>query len=91
MDSLFLYSIAVTCLYHFCYLQQSLSDSRQSTEYSLFAVVQHIGTLNFGHYTAYIKMDDTMKWYKADDSFVTEVQETEALNQEAYLLFYHQM
>ena len=31
------------------------------------------------------------QWYKADDSLVTKVQETEALNQEAYILFYQQM
>lgn len=66
--------------------EQLSNDKRQSTRYSLFAVIQHIGTLNFGHYTAYIKMDD--HWYKADDSWVTEVTEREALNQEAYILFY---
>lgn len=65
---------------------QLSNDKRQSTRYSLFAVIQHIGTLNFGHYTAYIKMDD--HWYKADDSLVTEVTEREALHQEAYILFY---
>ena len=71
-------------------MQQSPS-SRRSAKYSLSAIIQHIGTLNFGHYTAYIKMDDTDKWYKADDSSVTKVDEIEALNQEAYMLFYHQM
>ena len=73
-----------------CYLQQLLANKRQSTRYSLFAIIQHIGTLNFGHYTAYIKMPDS-QWYKADDSLVTKVQEREALNQEAYILFYQQI
>ena len=31
------------------------------------------------------------QWYKADDSIVTKVQEREALNQEAYILFYQQI
>lgn len=70
-------------------IQQSLTSKGQSTHYSLFAVIQHIGTLNFGHYTAYIKMLDS-QWYKADDSTVTKVREKEALNQEAYILFYEQ-
>ena len=74
-------------MYWLFYCLQNI-DEKQSTQYSLFAVVQHIGSLNFGHYTAYIKMDDTGRWYKADDSLVSEVQESEALRQEAYLLFY---
>lgn len=74
----------------FCYLQQLLTDKGQSTHYSLFAVIEHVGSLNVGHYTAYIKMLDN-QWYKANDSLVTKVQECEALNQEAYLLFYEQI
>ena len=71
-----------------------VADKRQSTQYLLFAVVQHNGSLNSGHYIAYtyIKMTDTAgQWYKADDDLVMKVEETEALNQEAYLLFYHQI
>lgn len=62
---------------------------RSSTLYSLFALVEHTGSLNFGHYVAYVKVLN--EWYKADDSIVTKVDKREVLNREAYLLFYQQV
>jgi ubiquitin C-terminal hydrolase len=33
--------------------------------YELFGVVCHIGSLSMGHYTAFVKRENT--WYFADD------------------------
>lgn len=56
--------------------------------YSLFAVVNHLGSLDAGHYTAYVRQ---MKgnWYKCDDHMITKATIREVLESEGYLLFYH--
>ncbi|XP_051547155.1 ubl carboxyl-terminal hydrolase 18 isoform X2 [Myxocyprinus asiaticus] len=38
--------------------------------YNLYAVIVHIGTAMFGHYTAYIRPTHEPTWYYADDSTV---------------------
>jgi ubiquitin C-terminal hydrolase len=69
-------------------------DENINTKYKLYSVIHHIGE-NFqsGHYTATIRDVDTdnAKWYKYDDSTVTEVTNAENLfkkDKEAYILFY---
>ncbi|XP_049848930.1 ubiquitin carboxyl-terminal hydrolase 22-A-like [Schistocerca gregaria] len=54
--------------------------------YSLFAVVNHIGNINNGHYTCYIKHGET--WFKCDDHVIVKVTSAEVLQSRAYLLFY---
>ena len=56
--------------------------------YKLFAVVNHQGTLQSGHYTCFIKQAHN-SWFKCDDSVVTKATVTDVLRSEAYLLFYH--
>ena len=41
------------------------------TEYKLFGVSNHAGTMDFGHYFAYIKVKD--KWYQFNDEQVREM------------------
>jgi ubiquitin carboxyl-terminal hydrolase 4/11/15 len=41
-----------------------------SPYYDLFAISNHYGSLNGGHYTAYAKNIDN-KWYEFDDSCVS--------------------
>jgi len=50
--------------------------------------VNHNGTLDNGHYTVFIKLNESQKWYKCDDHFVLEATEDEVLRSEGYLLFY---
>lgn len=68
------------------------SHSRHEQQiYSLFAVVNHIGSINSGHYIAYARreMNNGDRWYKFDDSFVTEIYSKDQLvSSDAYLLFY---
>jgi len=55
--------------------------------YELVGVLVHAGrTCDSGHYFSYVKMGG--KWYKANDSVVTEVSEDVALNQKPYILVY---
>lgn len=62
----------------------------QPSGYTLSGVVLHKGTANFGHYTAMVKPIGSRTWYNCDDSFVTQINESEVLRQkvDAYLLFY---
>jgi ubiquitin C-terminal hydrolase len=59
-----------------------------SDSYSLYAVSNHHGSLNGGHYTAYAKQQAQGQWFKFNDELVTPVEPGEVVNQAAYLLFY---
>ncbi|KIY53386.1 cysteine proteinase [Fistulina hepatica ATCC 64428] len=63
-------------------------DDDEPLVYDLFGVDEHIGGLGGGHYRAYVLNHVTGKWYHFDDSFVTPAKATEAVNPNAYLLFY---
>ncbi|KAG6850558.1 hypothetical protein H0H93_011757 [Arthromyces matolae] len=56
--------------------------------YDLFGVDEHLGGLGGGHYRAYAHNHLNDKWYHFDDSFVTSAKATDAVNANAYLLFY---
>ena len=58
------------------------------TNYSLFALTVHHGSINQGHYVAFVKRYNT--WYLFNDEKFEIVSERVALGQEAYLLFYKQ-
>lgn len=57
-------------------------------KYSLFAVVNHQGTLEVGHYTCYIRQRKG-QWFKCDDGWITKTTLQDVLSSEGYLLFYH--
>ena len=63
-------------------------DTLGVTDYSLFALTVHQGTINNGHYVAYAKRYN--KWHNFNDEYYEAVSERVALGQEAYLLFYKQ-
>ena len=57
--------------------------------YDLYAVSNHFGSLNGGHYTAYGFNDVAKKWYDFNDSSVSSVSDIgEITSPGAYLLFY---
>ncbi|XP_071498550.1 ubiquitin carboxyl-terminal hydrolase 20-like [Diadema antillarum] len=56
--------------------------------YDLNAVICHHGTAGGGHYTCYAQNWLNSKWYEYDDIYVTEVNELQVANCEAYVLFY---
>jgi len=55
----------------------------------LIGLTVHIGSIEFGHYVAYTKRGN--EWFFFDDESVTQVKESEALSQEAYLVFYRRI
>ncbi|XP_055460320.1 ubiquitin carboxyl-terminal hydrolase 51 [Psammomys obesus] len=57
-------------------------------KYSLFAVINHHGTLEGGHYTSFIRQEKD-QWYSCDDARVTKATMEELLCSEGYLLFYY--
>ncbi|XP_074866697.1 ubiquitin carboxyl-terminal hydrolase 31 [Carettochelys insculpta] len=56
--------------------------------YDLYAVCNHHGTMQGGHYTAYCKNSVDGLWYCFDDTDVQQVAENEVCKQTAYILFY---
>lgn len=64
-------------------------------DYHLYAVINHIGTMNAGHYYSYVKdynknYEFENRWYVCNDSSVNEISLDEAMkSQYAYILFYH--
>uniref|UniRef100_A0A673BUD6 ubiquitinyl hydrolase 1 n=1 Tax=Sphaeramia orbicularis TaxID=375764 RepID=A0A673BUD6_9TELE len=56
--------------------------------YDLYAVCNHHGTMQGGHYTAHCKNSIDGQWYCFDDSDVHPISEDEVCKQTAYILFY---
>lgn len=52
--------------------------------YSLFAVVNHLGSLDAGHYTAYVKQMQGY-WFKCDDHMITRASLREVLDSEGWV------
>ena len=55
--------------------------------YDLYGICNHIGNINGGHYTSYIKNANN-KWYSFDDNTVNNINGSEILSNNAYCLFY---
>ncbi|XP_073726975.1 uncharacterized protein [Misgurnus anguillicaudatus] len=59
--------------------------------YDLYAIVNHFGSLNGGHYYAHIKSFENQKWYEFNDSDVNEIKchlDKDLSSEEAYLILY---
>ncbi|KAG0035190.1 hypothetical protein BGZ82_005377 [Podila clonocystis] len=54
--------------------------------YNLFAVINHQGKMDTGHYTAFAKHRG--EWFSLDDHKVTLATQKEVLDSKAYMLFY---
>nr|XP_020009085.1 ubiquitin carboxyl-terminal hydrolase 51-like [Castor canadensis]XP_020009086.1 ubiquitin carboxyl-terminal hydrolase 51-like [Castor canadensis] len=57
-------------------------------KYSLFAVINHHGTLESGHYTSFVRQQKD-QWFNCDDAVITKATIEDLLYSEVYLLFYH--
>ncbi|XP_032906123.1 ubiquitin carboxyl-terminal hydrolase 8 isoform X1 [Amblyraja radiata] len=57
-------------------------------KYNSFAVSNHYGGLDGGHYTAYCKNAVKQRWYKFDDQDVSEISSSSVRSSAAYILFY---
>lgn len=54
------------------------------TRYSLFAVVNHQGTLESGHYTSFIRQHKD-QWFKCDDAIITKASIEDVLDSEGWV------
>ncbi|XP_064192602.1 uncharacterized protein LOC135255404 [Anguilla rostrata] len=66
----------------------SPSPSPRHSKYSLYAVVNHTGNLDMGHYTAYLHNAHTRSWHKFDDASVSDIQDHLVQSLGAYILLY---
>ncbi|XP_073506940.1 ubiquitin carboxyl-terminal hydrolase 50 isoform X2 [Phyllobates terribilis] len=57
-------------------------------KYKLYAVVNHFGELDFGHYTAFCKHPGTKEWNAFDDIRCFQISESMVKTSSAYILFY---
>ncbi|UYV73717.1 USP2 [Cordylochernes scorpioides] len=68
-----------------------LSKFGATTTYNLYAVVNHFGNMNFGHYIAACKHPKTAEWYKFDDHVVRKITTKDVVTKNAYILLYQNM
>jgi ubiquitin C-terminal hydrolase len=57
-------------------------------QYDLYGIINHYGSLSFGHYISTIKNFDENQWYQYDDSHRTQISEDQIQKEAAYILFY---
>lgn len=64
------------------------ASNELSSEFELFAVVTHTGKLDAGHYVTYLRLCN--QWYKCDDAWITQVNESIVRAAQGYMMFYVQ-
>lgn len=63
----------------------------RNVAYKLYGVLVHLGyTSHSGHYYSYVRGPNDV-WYKADDQQISTVRIQDALDQNAYILFYNRI
>ena len=63
-------------------------SNNTNTKYELYSVIRHSGGLNGGHYYTYSKNPINDLWYLYDDDSVYNVDDSEPLQCNGYILFY---
>jgi ubiquitin C-terminal hydrolase len=70
-------------------IKNYMSDyTKKDIIYDLYAVSNHMGSIDGGHYYSYVKSLEDSKWYNMNDSHVSSIDEKNIINQNAYVLFY---
>ena len=75
-------------------IKEIMYDKEMCVKYNLYAVTQHMGGVNGGHYIASTKNIVTGNWYEFDDDDVTCIQDKyldKLVNNNAYILFYERV
>ena len=60
---------------------------KNENKYRLYGIGNHLGDMDFGHYFAYIKLNDD-NWYEYNDSTVSSCLEAVKSSSSSYVLFY---
>ena len=68
--------------------RDTAEQADRDNKYVLFAVINHIGTLDAGHYTSYIRQHSNL-WFHCNDHQILPASIQHVLDSEGYLLFYH--
>ena len=68
--------------------QDFLNELGIEAKYDLYGMINHYGSLSFGHYVSVCKNQHDNKWYKYDDSKCTLIPEENIEKENAYILFY---
>ncbi|KAI1889693.1 hypothetical protein AGOR_G00165580 [Albula goreensis] len=68
--------------------QHVIGPKHNLKRYNLYAVSNHYGSLDRGHYTAYCKHAIKQRWYKFDDHEVTDISTSSVKSAAAYIFFY---
>jgi ubiquitin carboxyl-terminal hydrolase 8 len=69
-------------------VHHSTGPDQGYVNYKLYAVANHYGSMEGGHYTAYCKNEFYDKWYEFDDENVREISSDDVCSKSAYILFY---
>lgn len=69
-------------------IREAASCLSSDYKYSLYAVVNHRGTADSGHYTSFVRQHKDY-WFRCEDHLVIRAKLEEVLRSEGYLLFYH--
>lgn len=67
---------------------ERIKNSETPVLYDLYAVSNHYGSLNGGHYTAYGYNSHMGRWYNFNDSSVSNADASDVVTSGAYILFY---
>ena len=71
------------------FVDETIKDQSNCT-YNLFGVINHEGTLDFGHYYSYVKIKSKDVWYKFNDSLVESKGKNIKFDfTKVYILFYY--
>lgn len=65
-----------------------LNQQGIETKYNLHGLVNHFGTLSYGHYTSFVVNPFDKKWYNYDDKKCIPISEQHLSKESAYILFY---
>ncbi len=63
-----------------------IGNDKVKKKYDLYGIVNHYGSINSGHYTAFIKKGK--QWILCNDSQVGPIEENKVMHANAYILFY---
>lgn len=64
-----------------------ITNGSNDFRYSLYAVINHVGSLDAGHYTAYVRHQKDV-WVKCDDHIITTATQKQVLDSEGYVLYF---
>ncbi|EDV93611.1 GH18183 [Drosophila grimshawi] len=70
------------------YIARAESRTVTPKTYQLYAVSNHYGSMEGGHYTAFCKSANYGRWYKFDDQIVSPLETSNVVSSAAYILFY---